>query len=131
MTTNQTAAAAATPRQDEAAGRAPLTYQPHVDVCDCGGEVRLACDVPGARAESIEVSFEDGILSIHAKIPPRQLPGRTVVQEYGIGDYRRSFRLGEGFDASQISADYRRGVLTVRVPRLAAVRPRKVEVRPA
>jgi HSP20 family molecular chaperone IbpA len=52
-----------------------------------------------------------------------------VRQEYGVGDYRRSFRLGDGFDASQITADLARGVLTVRIPRLAAVRPRKVEVR--
>ena len=54
---------------------------------------------------------------------------RGVLQEYGIGDYRRSFRLGDDFDASQITADYRNGVLTIRVPRLAAVRPRKIEVR--
>ena len=46
-----------------------------------------------------------------------------------MGDYRRAFRLGEGFDASQISAACRAGVLTIRVPRLAAVRPRKIEVR--
>ena len=52
-----------------------------------------------------------------------------VRQEGGVGDYRRSFRLGDGFDASQITADLARGVLTVRIPRLAAVRPRKVEVR--
>jgi HSP20 family protein len=123
--------AAARPGHPEGSAAAPLTYQPHVDVCDRGGEVQLSCDVPGARAESIEVSFEDGILSIHAKIPARPLPGRPVVQEYGIGDYRRSFRLGEGFDASQIQAEYRRGVLTVHVPRLAAVRPRKIELRPA
>ena len=77
------------------------------------------------------VSFEDGVLSVHAKVPQRSLPGRQLVQEYGIGDYRRSFRLGEGFDASQISAEYRKGVLTIHVPRLAAVRPRKIEVRPA
>jgi HSP20 family molecular chaperone IbpA len=64
-------------------------------------------------------------------VPQRSLPGRQLVQEYGIGDYRRSFRLGEGFDASQISAEYRKGVLTIHVPRLAAVRPRKIEVRPA
>jgi HSP20 family protein len=51
-------------------------------------------------------------------------------QEYGVGDYRRSFRLGDGFDASQITAELARGVLTVRVPRVAAVRPRRVEVRP-
>jgi HSP20 family molecular chaperone IbpA len=131
MTTQQPAATAATPSPAEATGQPALTYQPHVDVCDCGGEVRLYCDVPGARAESIDVAFEDGVLTIHAKIPARPLPGRPVVQEYGIGDYRRSFRLGEGFDASQIQAEYRRGVLTVHVPRLAAVRPRKVDVRTA
>jgi HSP20 family molecular chaperone IbpA len=61
-------------------------------------------------------------------VAPRPLPGRQLRQEYGVGDYRRSFRLGEGFDASQISAEYRRGVLTIRVPRLASVRPRKVPV---
>ena len=117
------------PAQQPKAGAAPgLTYQPNVDVCDCGAEVMLVTDMPGASAESMNVSFEDGVLSVHAKVPQRSLPGRQLVQEYGIGDYRRSFRLGEGFDASQISAEYRRGVLTIRVPRLASVRPRKVPV---
>lgn len=106
-----------------------LTYQPNVDICDCGAEVMLVADIPGARRDGIEVSFEDGILSVQAAVPPREAAGRSVLQEYGIGDYRRSFRLGDDFDASQITADYRNGVLTIRVPRLAAVRPRKIEVR--
>ena len=108
-----------------------LVYQPNVDVCDCGAEVMLVADMPGAKADSMSVSFEDGVLSVFAKVPQRPLQGRQIGQEYGIGDYRRSFRLGEGFDASQISAEYRRGVLTIHVPRLAAVRPRKIEVRSA
>jgi len=120
------------PEQPQHTAAAPcLTYQPNVDVCDCGTEVMLVADMPGAKADSMSVSFEDGVLSVFAKVPQRLLPGRQVGQEYGIGDYRRSFRLGEGFDASQISAEYRRGVLTIHVPRLAAVRPRKIEVRPA
>jgi HSP20 family molecular chaperone IbpA len=108
---------------------AALTFQPNVDIRDAGGEVSLIADIPGATAAAIEVTFEDGVLTMHATVPPREQPGRPIRQEYGIGNYRRSFRLGEGFDASQITADYARGVLTVRVPRLAAVRPRKVEVR--
>ena len=118
-------------RQPKPAAAPGLTYQPNVDVCDCGAEVVLVTDMPGGSVEAMNVSFEDGVLSVHAKVPPRSLPGRQLVQEYGIGDYRRSFRLGEGFDASQISAEYRKGVLTIHVPRLAAVRPRKIEVRPA
>ncbi len=107
------------------------TYQPNVDICDLGAEVLLVADIPGARASGIDVTFEDGVLEVRAAVPLRELPGRVVRQEYGIGNYRRSFRLGEGFDAAQISADYKKGVLTIHLPRLAAVRPRKVEVKTA
>jgi HSP20 family protein len=127
MVTSSTA-----PQAELATGPAPqqpsLTYQPNVDICDQGADVLLVADIPGARADGIDVSFEEGVLSVNAVVPPRELPGRLVRQEYGIGDYRRSFRLGDEFDASQITADYHHGVLTIRVPRLAAVRPRKVEV---
>jgi len=108
-----------------------LMFQPNVDICDLGAEVLLVCDVPGAQPDGIDVTFEDGVLAVQAAVPPRDLPGTVLRREYGVGDYRRSFRLGEGFDASLITADYRRGVLTIRVPRLAAVRPRKVAVRTA
>lgn len=107
------------------------SFQPGVDVYDCGTDVTVVADIPGARSDGIDVTFDDGVLSLVAAVPDRDLPGRGVRQEYGVGDYRRSFRLGDGFDASLITADYRRGVLTIRVPRLAAVRPRKVEVRTA
>jgi HSP20 family protein len=116
------------PEQPVAAGP-EITYQSNVDIRDLGAEVVFDADIPGARADGIDVAFEDGVLAVQASVPARNLPGRAVRQEYGIGNYRRSFRLGEGFDASQITADYRRGVLTIRIPRLATVRPRKVEVR--
>jgi len=113
------------------AAQAGLTFQPNVDICDRGTEVLIVADVPGAGADRIDVGFDDGVLTVHAAVPQRTLPGRTVRHEYGIGDYRRSFRIGDGFDASLISAECRQGVLTIRVPRLAAVRPRKIEVRTA
>ena len=86
------------------------------------------CDDVLASSAARESARALLLLSVHAAVPARQLPGRQLTQEYGVGDFRRSFRLGDGFDASQISAEYRRGVLTISVPRLAAVRPRKVPV---
>jgi len=107
----------------------PLSYRPNVDICDVGEAVVILADLPGASADGIDVRFEDGVLSLHAAVPPREWAGKPLRQEYGIGDYRRSFQLGEGFDASLITADYAAGVLTLRVPRLAAVRPRTIAVR--
>lgn len=120
-----------TPSADavQAEPRQGLSYRPNVDVRDRGTEVLFVADMPGAKADSIDVSYDDGVLTLHAAVAPREMPGRSVQQEYGIGDYRRQFRLGEGFDASRIEASYSQGVLTVRVPRLAAVLPRRVEVR--
>jgi HSP20 family protein len=117
--------------QSESAAVRPdrsLTYQPHVDIRDLGPEVVFVADVPGACADGIDVTFDRGVLTVRADVASRGLPGRAVRQEYGIGGYRRSFRLGDGFDAAAISADYRRGVLTIRVPRVAAALPRKVPV---
>jgi len=108
---------------------AGLTYRPNVDASDRGTEVVLVADMPGASAATIDVTFEDGVLALHGRVVPRPPSGRVIRQEYGIGDYRRSLRLGAGFDGTRIAADYREGVLTIRVPRLAAVLPRKIEVR--
>lgn len=108
--------------------RSRLTYSPHVDICDVGSKLMLIADLPGAAPEAIDISYEDGVLTLHAPVAPRVLPGKPLAQEYGIGDYRRSFRLGEGFDPSEITAEAKHGVLTIHVPRLAAVRPRKIVV---
>lgn len=117
---------ATTPRAPS--DRSRLTYSPNVDICDAGSKVMLIADLPGAVPEDIDISYEDGVLTLHAPVALRDLPGKPLAQEYGIGDYRRSFRLGEGFDPSGITAEAKHGVLTIHVPRLAAVRPRKIAV---
>lgn len=131
--TPQTHAASGRTAEPKAGGpvEAAQPFQPAVDIRDSGAAVTLVADVPGARADGIDVAFEDGVLTVAATVAARRLPGRMLQQEYGVGDYRRTFRLGEGFDASQIVAECRDGVLTIHVPRLAAVRPRKIEVRSA
>ncbi|MGA0039367.1 MAG: Hsp20/alpha crystallin family protein [Pirellulales bacterium] len=105
-----------------------LLYAPNVDICDAGPEVTLVADVPGSQPDTIDIRYEDGVLTLHAPVAPREVPGRMLKQEYGIGSYRRSFRLGEGFDPSQITAEAKHGVVTIHVPRLAATQPRKIAV---
>lgn len=116
------------PVPTESAPTGKLTYSPNVDICDMGQEVTLVADVPGSKPDQIDIRYEEGVLTLHAPVESRELPGQPLRQEYGIGDYRRSFRIGEGFDPSQITAEARHGVLTIHLPRLAATQPRKIAV---
>jgi len=115
------------------AGREPTRpgrcYRPNVDILERDDELLVLADVPGAGRESINVKFEDGTLEIHAVVPARQDEGQDyLIQEYGVGDYYRTFQVSEAIDAEKISAAYADGVLTLRLPKAEAVKPRRIPV---
>ncbi|MGE3107970.1 MAG: Hsp20/alpha crystallin family protein [Phycisphaerales bacterium] len=119
-----TAAASSTRARTSAA-----TFQPGVDIIESAHEYTLRADVPGATADSVDVSFEDGILSVRAAVAPRQQDAtRFLIREYGVGDYERSFRVRGDIDADKISAEIKHGVLTLRLPKSEEARPRKIAV---
>jgi HSP20 family protein len=110
--------------------RCGCCFRPNVDILEKQDELLVVADVPGARADAIDVNFEDGMLEIHAAVAPRQDDGQEyLLEEYGIGDYYRSFRISEAIDAANISAVCADGVLTLRLPKTEAVKPRKIAVR--
>jgi HSP20 family protein len=104
-------------------------YRPNVDIVEKNDELLLLADVPGADGDAINIQFEDGELALHAKVGPRQgFEQRYFYQEYGIGDYYRTFRISEAIDASKISAEFSDGVLTLHLPKAESVKPRKITV---
>ncbi|HUN81837.1 MAG TPA: Hsp20/alpha crystallin family protein [Phycisphaerae bacterium] len=112
--------------------RQGFTYVPPVDIVELPEELVLMADVPGACPQDIDIKYEKGLLTLQAKVAPRQ-QGKTefLVREYGVGDYFRSFEVGEGIDADNIEASVQQGVLTLRLPKSAAAKPRKIAVRGA
>ncbi len=119
--------------QDDASGtertRSGRAYRPHVDILDREGELLLVADMPGLKIDEIEVRFEDGELTIHGRTPPRQSENTIyLAQEYGIGDFYRTFRVSEDIDASKITAQYENGVLQLRLPKAASTMPRRIKV---
>ncbi len=53
---------------------------------------------------------------------------RYLLREYGVGDFYRTFRVGEQVDASRIAAEFVDGVLTLHLPKVDAAKPRKIAV---
>lgn len=108
-------------------------FIPNVDILENDTELLLLADVPGAKAGDIDIDYEHGRLTIQARVAPRQPEDRTryLMREYGVGDYRRSFEIGEGIDAEKIHAEVADGVLTLHLPKSQALQPRRIAVQSA
>jgi len=86
--------------------------------------------MPGAHPDQIDINFENGVLTINGRVEKRLPEGASVLHcEYGVGDFFRSFQLGETIDPERITAEYKDGVLTVHLPKTEAAKPRKISVR--
>ena len=112
--------------------RSGVFFRPNVDILEYAEELVLLADVPGASAGDVDLKFEDGTLTIHAKVPPRQDEQvEYLLQEYGVGDFYRTFQISEAVDASRISAEFSDGVLMLHLPKAEAVKPHKIAVKGA
>ncbi|NOT02677.1 MAG: Hsp20/alpha crystallin family protein [Phycisphaerales bacterium] len=107
------------------------TYVPGVDIVENERELLLMADIPGVKAGNLAVSYERGVLTIRGAVAPRQDAEKTqfVIREYGVGDYCRTFQIGEAIDATKIEAELRDGVLTLHLPKHEEVLPRKIAIR--
>jgi HSP20 family protein len=104
-------------------------YRPLVDIVEDAQELRILADMPGVSVDSLDIDFHDGLLTITGRVPQRQgEAAANLLTEYGVGDFHREFRVGESINAAGIHAEYADGVLTVHLPKVEAVKPRKISV---
>ena len=104
-------------------------FAPRVDIYENDGELLLYADLPGVKPGDIDLRYERGELTLQGKLTPRHPVGHPVLREYDEGDFYRVFQINETIDASKIEAEYKRGVLTVHLPKQEAVKPRLVAVK--
>jgi len=107
------------------------TYTPNVDIIESADEFLVLADMPGVAADAVDIQYEQGVLTIHGRVEPRQDEDNTtyLICEYGVGDYYRSFRLGEGIDADKIEARLKDGVMELHLPKSEASKPKKIMVK--
>jgi HSP20 family molecular chaperone IbpA len=109
--------------------RSGQIYRPDVDIVEKEDELLILADMPGVKSDDIDIKFEDGTLAIYGRVTNGRIDReKFLLQEYGIGDYYRNFRISEQIDASKISAEMANGVLTLHLPKAEQAKPRKIKV---
>jgi HSP20 family protein len=107
------------------------TYQPAVDIFEEQDAIVVLAELPGVRPDDVNVTVDNGMLSIEGerKFDRRDEQGNWHRVESVYGKFTRSFALPKTVSAEAIEANLDAGVLTVRLPKRAEVKPRKVEVK--
>lgn len=109
--------------------RDQAVYRPDVDILETSNAVMVIADMPGVDQKSVAVTLEDDVLTIEGFLEPRVKDAcQLVAQEYGVGNYERSFRMLSDIDASAVEAKVKNGVLRVVLPKSERARKRAIPV---
>jgi HSP20 family protein len=100
-----------------------------IDAYRKGDEFIAEFDLPGVDPESINLTVEKNVLTVHAERRRADVDGiEMLVGERPQGVFSRQLFLGETLDTDRIEANYHDGVLSVRLPIAERAKPRRVPV---
>ena len=104
--------------------------RPAVNIIETEEGLVLTADIPGATKEALDVNVEKGILTISAPAET-SMPGTPTYREFELGSYYRQFSIPESLDHEKAKAEYVNGILTLRVPKAQAAKPKRITVKVA
>ena len=116
---------------DDAFTRDGMAWTPVADIKENDGELRVEMELPGLSPEQVEITAENGILTIRGEKKTERKEGeedRFHLVERSYGSFSRTFQLPQGVDESKILAEFENGVLAVRVPKAALPQPRRIQI---
>ena len=111
-------------------GESTRSWVPAVDVWETENEVVFAFDLPGIPEEEISVELEDGALTVSAERErTTELTDDKLYRfERRFGAFSRTIALPQGVTEEHVKADYRDGVLEVRVAKPEQPKPRRIQI---
>jgi HSP20 family protein len=103
---------------------------PSVNVFAQNGDMIVCAEVPGVKPEDVEVVVERGRVTVRGeRKAPSDVDGSYHRRERQYGTFSRCIRLPEDVDVEKAEAKYNDGLLTLRIPRSEAAKPRRIEIR--
>lgn len=105
----------------------------HADLSETDAGYELQVDLPGMKKDDVAIDYSDGILTISGERSDEREDQRRgyYLSERSYGAYERSFRVPESVEPDNISAEFRDGVLTVKLPKSEEARKssRRIDVK--
>ncbi len=101
---------------------------PQVDIYENKDELLLIADMPGVAQADLKIHLDEEEITIEGH-PAEEPQGTLLGREFRLVDYKRSFLLPQGVDRDKVSAQIKGGVVQLHLPKSAAVKPRRIEVR--
>ena len=95
-------------------------------------EFTITMELPGVKQDAIDIEYENGVLSIRGEKTEeseRKQPQLLVWERY-YGKFQRSFVLPKAIDVDKVKADFKDGILTVRLPKTETARGKKILLQP-
>ncbi|TVP84838.1 MAG: Hsp20/alpha crystallin family protein [Thioalkalivibrio sp.] len=116
-------------RNDESKAAAQAALTPPVDVFEDATGITLLADLPGVPKDALHLQVEAETLTIEGEVRLEVPEGMEATHaEVGLPRYRRVFTLSRELDTEKVSAEFRNGVLTLRIPKAEHAQPRRIEV---
>jgi HSP20 family protein len=110
---------------------ATASWTPAIDLHETPVEIVLMVDLPGVEPSKIDLSLTGNVLSLRGEKPPTEVAeGHNRVHERPVGSFHRQITLTEAVDFDRVQAEARNGVLTIRLPKQEAARPRTIPIQP-
>lgn len=107
-------------------------WQPAVDIIETAQHYEIQLDLPGVKAEQVQVELEDNTLKISGeKVRPQNENETYRYKERVTGNFARQFRLPEDTNLNAISARFDNGVLSLTIQKQEQAKPRKIEIQSA
>jgi len=117
---------------DRSSDEGSLTpWAPAVDIYETEHELVVQADLPDVKPEELDIRVENNILTIRGerKFQQKVNENNYLRVERSYGSFSRSFSLANTVNTEAIKADYKDGVLTLRIPKREEAKPKQIKVR--
>jgi len=107
-------------------------WAPTVDLYEDKDNLVVRVELPGMRKEDIDISLHQGSLIVSGERKVETEPeGESSRSERFFGRFQRAFELPKEVDANAVTASYKDGILTVKLPKAEESKPKQISVKAA